>query len=62
MGAAHPHDQISKPDLGTENGYRGGDQFPIHVVDYGAREGRQFSRNSRDDSADRSFRSIQLTP
>lgn len=40
LRAVHPHDQISKSDLGTENGYRGGDQFPIHVVNYGAREGK----------------------
>jgi hypothetical protein len=40
MGAVHPHDQISKPDLGTEDGYRGSDQFLIHVVNYGAWEGK----------------------
>ena len=40
MWAVRSHDQISKPDLGAENGYRGGDRFPIHVVNYGAREGK----------------------
>ena len=41
MGAAHPHDQIPKPDLGAEDGYCGGDQLLIHVVNYGAWEGKQ---------------------
>lgn len=41
MQAVRSHmTQISNPDLGTENGYRRGDQLPIHVVDYGTREGK----------------------
>jgi len=60
--AVRSHDQISKPDLGTKNGYRGSDQFPVHVVDYGTREGgRAGSRRFSGESADRSFRSILLT-
>ena len=44
--------QISNPDLGTENGYCRSDQFPIHVVDYGAREGKRIPKGSHGDSAD----------
>jgi hypothetical protein len=40
MRAVHPHDQISNPDLGTENGYCGSDQFLIHAVNHGTREGK----------------------
>lgn len=61
MWAVRSHDQISKPDIGTENGYRGGDQFPIHVVNNGARKGKRISQCPRNDLADRSFRSIQST-
>lgn len=54
MWAVCSHDQIYKPDLGTENGYCGGDQFPIHVVDYGAREGKQAgSQHFHSDSTNR---------
>ena len=55
--------QISKPDLGTENGYRGSDQLPFHVVDYGARQGKQTSsQHPSGDSADdlMTFRSTPL--
>ena len=62
MGGAHPHDQISKSNLGAENGYCGSDQLLIHVVNYGAWEGKQkSSRHSCGDPTDHSFRSILLT-
>ena len=54
IGCAFPHDpaQVSNPYLGTENGYRRSDQFSIHVVNDGAREGKWGSQFSLGYSAD----------
>lgn len=51
--------QISNPNLGTENGYRGSDQFPIHVVNNGTREGKRVPRALTVTQPTCSFRSIQ---